>query len=332
MAKEISDTTLAEEGYVYSAYGSEKYLKHAVASVTSLRRYDKKRPAAIYCSSELRACLEKSEAGSLFEYVFDLPDENQSINGFKHNIHLFMPFERNLILDSDMIWCKNPDRLWLSLSPFPFTITGNQLSDLFFGSSKGISVIKDLILNKRKKTLDRFGLTYLSRVQAGMIYAQDPDLARRVSDEAKTYFSLRNETHFRSRTDETGRIDESCEWSMAMAMSKMKLQVFPWLNGFESPQLDFLESYTEYDPDFHSVSCLYYTQRLVYDLKGLKSDWFRNLLIRLITKIPGRGDYLYVTPYCIHFGWVHQKEPLNQFSVRCWSAFKKRNSLEKTAS
>ena len=330
MTTTLPGETKAIEGYVYSAYGSDKYLKHAVASVISLRRYDPHRPVAIYCSSDLQEYLLKSDASALFDQILELPSENQSINGFKHNIHLFMPYKRNLILDSDMIWCKNPNRLWQSLAPFPFTITGNQLSDLFFGSSKGVSVITDLLLNRRKKTLERFGLTYLSRVQAGMIYAQDPELTRRVSEEAKSYFSMRDDTHFKSRKNEKGRMDESCEWSMAMAMSQLKLQVFPWLNGYESPQLDFLERYTEYDPDFHQVSCLYYTQRLVYDLKGLKSDWIRNLLIRLLTLFPGRGDYLYVTPYCIHFGWVHQKEPLNQFSKRCWAAFKESKPLENT--
>lgn len=331
MTTPLSERAPAEEGYVYSAYGNKKYLKHAVASVISLRRYDQKRPVALYCSSELTSLLEDHEAGALFDQIHELPPENQSINGFKHNIHHFMPFQRNLILDSDMIWCKNPDRLWQSLAPFPFTVTGNQLSDLFFGSSKGISVLGDLIMNRRKRTLSRFGLSYLSRVQAGMIYARDVGLAERVSQKAKEYFSMRDQTHFRSRRNEKGREDESCEWSLAMAMSHLKLQVFPWLNGFESPQLDFLENYTEYDPDFHSVRCLYYTQRLVYDLKGLKSDWLRNLLIRILTTVPGRGDYLQVTPYCIHFGWVHQKEALNQFSLRCWSAFKKRKPLEKTA-
>ena len=103
-----------------------------------------------------------------------------------------------------------------------------------------------------------------------------------------------------------------------MAMAKLEVQVIPWLNGYESPQLDFIESYTEYDKDFKKVKCLLFGDQFIYDLKGLKKRWLQKLLIRAFTLIPGKGDYLYVTPYCLHFGWFHQKEPLNDFSERCW--------------
>ncbi|MDZ7682577.1 MAG: hypothetical protein U5J63_12920 [Fodinibius sp.] len=40
-----------------------------------------------------------------------------------------------------------------------------------------------------------------------------------------------------------GRSEESCEWSMAMAMSKLDLPVYPWLQGHTSPQLDYIADY-----------------------------------------------------------------------------------------
>lgn len=314
-----SNNKLADEGYVYVTYGDIKYLKHAVASVLTLRRYDKKRDVALYCSKEHLDLLEKNRLLDYFSHVLILPEENQSITGFKHNLYKFLPFHKNLFIDSDIVWCRDPDNLWIRLSSYRFTITGNQTADLFFGAHKGLGIIKDFLLGRRNRTLRRFGLSYLSRVQAGMIYISDTLLAKDVCERSKEYFNQSHLTHFRSRREEVGRNEESCEWSFAMAMSKLNLQVLPWLNGYESPQLDFIDHYTHYDEDFHHVECLMYTNKFVYDLKGLKAKPLQSLLVRMTTIIPGKGDFLYVTPYCLHFGWYHQKDPLNQFSERCWT-------------
>lgn len=319
MNSSFSSAPLADEGYVYSTYGNIKYLKHAVASIKTLRRYDEKRPVALFCSKKHEELLSEISA-DLFTHIFHLPEEHRSITGFKHNVYRFMPFKRNLFLDSDILWCKNPDALWEQFSAYKFTITGNQSSDLFFGAAKGFPVLKDFLLRRRKRTLRRFNLTYLSRVQSGMIYAADSELTKEVCDLAKTMLSRRGETHFRSRKEEEGRSEESCEWSFAMAMAKLKVQVMPWLNGFESPQLDFIEHYTRYDEDFKNVECLLFSNKFIYDLKGLKNRFLQKILISVFTSVPGKGDYLYVTPYCLHFGWYHQKKPLDIFSEKCWQS------------
>lgn len=318
MICDFNGVKLNSEGYVFVTYGDEKYLKNALASVTTLRRHDNRRDVALFCSPQHKKILQNYGVESEFNFIFQLPEEFQSINGFKHNLYLFLPFQKNIILDSDTIWCKNPDGLWCSLSGYKFTITGNQKADLFFGSSKGLSVLTDLLLFKRKRTLKRFNLTYLSRVQAGMIYIADDKLAETVCEEAKSFFKDQSFTHFRSRKEESGRNDESCEWSLSMAMAKMKLQVFPWLNGYESPQIDYIDNFTIHDENFNNVSCLYYTDSFVNDLKGLKYRWLQLLLLKLLTIIPGKGDFMYVTPYCLHFGWLHQKKHLNDFSEKNW--------------
>lgn len=317
MNSSFSGAPLADEGYVYSTYGKIKYLKHAVASVKTLRRYDDKRPVALFCSDAHKDLLSEYSI-DLFTHIFHLPDEFRSITGFKHNAYRFMPFKNNLLLDSDILWCKNPDNLWEHFYPYEFTITGNQSSDLFFGAPKGFPVLKDIFLRRRKRTLKRFDLTYLSRVQSGLIYAADYKLTKQVCELAKEMLSRRSETHFRSRKEEVGRSEESCEWSFAMAMAKLKIQVIPWLNGYESPQLDFIENYTRYDKDFKDVQCLLFSNKFIYDLKGLKSRFLQKILISTFTSLPGKGDYLYVTPYCLHFGWYHQKKPLDAFSEKCW--------------
>ena len=319
MSSTFSGNKIADEGYVYATYGSIKYLKHVIASIISLRRYDKDRPVALFCSEDHLAVIEKNSLREHINHIFILPEEYRSITGFKHNVYRFMPFHRNLYLDSDIVWCREPRNLWKAFSAYRFTITGNQVSDLFFGAHKGFGVLKDLLLGSRKRTLKRFGLTYLSRVQSGMIYAGDPELTEEVCELAKEMLRRRKETHFRSRKEEQGRSEESCEWSFAMAMSRLKVQVFPWLNGYESPQLDFIENYTRYDNSFENVECLLFGSQFIYDLKGLKNRFLQKSLIRLLTLLPGKGDYLYVTPYCLHFGWYHQKEPLNRFSNACWA-------------
>src|SRR5690606_10942397 len=219
MLRSVSVKPIAAEGYVYVVYGDEKYLRHAVASVVSLRRHDTSRPVALLCEDHHKDLLERHHLSHLFDVYVPLQPEHRSIVGFKHNVHRYLIFERNMFLDSDIIWCKNPDALWNSFAPYPFTITGTFVSDAFFGARKDAGIRVDILLNRRKRTLTRFGLTYLSRVQSGIIYAQDHDQTRRVCHLAAEMLRRKNDTHFRSRTLEQGRNEESCEWSLAMALS-----------------------------------------------------------------------------------------------------------------
>ncbi|HET6567028.1 MAG TPA: hypothetical protein VFG50_03625 [Rhodothermales bacterium] len=305
------------EGYVLHTYGPEKYLRHAIASATTIRRHDPDRPIALFCPDEHAAILAQSGLSELFQVVEYLPEANRSIIGFKHHLHEFKPFDRSLYVDSDMVWCRNPDALWTKLSTQPFTATGLEKADAYFGGPKGIGIIPDILLDRRRRTIDRFGLTHLPRVQAGMIYAQDPEVTRAVCERAATYLSAREETHFRSRLNE-GRNEETCEWSLAMAMSSMRLSVFPWLQGYESPQLDFIEGLTRYDTDFNEVSCRLYCDPFIYGLRGIPRFRLRDRLISLFSSLPGKGDYLDVTPFVVHFGWLQHKGPFYRFSERVW--------------
>jgi hypothetical protein len=319
MLKSVQQKRLAPEGYVYATYGHPRYLKHAVASVVSLRRYDEDRPVALACTKKHQNILEEHGLTEIFDHIHILPEENASIVGFKHYLHEFMFFEKNIFLDSDIIWCKEPESLWQSFEPYPFTVTGTQISDNFFGGPKNIGIVADILLRRRKRTLNHFGLTYLSRVQTGMVYARDYSLTRKVCELSQKMLDRKDETHFRSRTLEQGRSEESCEWSMAMAMSKLDLPVYPWLQGHTSPQLDYISDLTSHDADFEYVVCKYYCDRFVYSFRGLKSKLLRKLLVKIFSLMPGKGDYLKTTPYCLHFGWYHQKQPFFEFSERTWN-------------
>ncbi|HYW36437.1 MAG TPA: hypothetical protein VE868_13595 [Balneolaceae bacterium] len=324
MLHSIHHQKLAPEGYIYNTYGHPKYVKHAVASVVSLRRYDNERPVALVCVEKHKKILEEMCLDDLFDVIQILEPERASIVGFKHNLHEYMFFEKNMYLDSDIIWCKDPDPLWRAFEPYDFTITGTQISDNFFGGPKNLAVIKDILFQRRQRTLDRFGLTYLSRVQTGMMYAQDYNLTKKLCELARMMLSRKQETHFRSRTLEKGRSEESCEWSLAMAMSKLNIPVYPWLQGHNSPQLDYVREYTEHDSDFEYVKCKYYCDQVVYNFRGIQSNWFRKLLTNLFSLFPGKGDYLYATPYCLHFGWYHEKQPFYKFAERTWNALRKK--------
>lgn len=308
---------MATEGYVLHCYGSEKYARHAVASVATLRRYDTERPVALYCPEEHSKYLKESGVAPLFDRVEPLPEANRSIVGFKHHIYRFAPYDRCLFLDTDMVWCRDPDPLWKQLAAFPFTATGRYRADFFFGGPKGVGVLVDILLNRRKRTLKRFGLTYLPRVQAGMIYVQDNSMAQKMCEEAQHFLARVEETHFRSRLNE-GRSEESCEWSMAMAMSKLNLPVFSWMQGYSSPQMDFIAGLTTYDALFREVTCDYYTVPLVHDLRGIPNEWVRNLLMSILTRFPGLGDHMQITPFVLHFGWLHQKKPFYDFAEQVW--------------
>lgn len=306
------------EGYVLHTYGAEKYVRHAVASVVSLRRYDAERPVALYCPPKHQALLERHGLDTLFQHIGLLPEAHRSIVGFKLHLPRFTPFDRSLFIDSDIIWCRNPDPLWQQLAAYPVTATGLERADFFFGGPKGFGVIADALLDRRRRTMRRFGLTHLPRVQAGLLYVQDLELAEQMTAQAAHFLSRHAETHFRSRLAE-GRSEESCEWSLAMAMSRLGLPVFPWFQGANSPQLDFIEGLTTYDDDFHRVVCRYYCDPFVYSLRGLANARWRDLLIGLFSSLPGRGDYIDVTPYALHFGWLRHKEPFYDFAARTWN-------------
>ncbi len=316
------------EGYVLNTYGPVEYLHHAVASALTIRRHDAYRPMALFTTKEHRTELERYGLDALFEHVEILPERHRSLVGFKHHMHRFMPFDRNLYADSDIVWCRNPDPLWQQLAIYPFTSTGHERADFFFGGPKSLQVLLDIVLNRRRRTLKRFGLTHLPRVQSGLMYAQDRDLTQAVCEQAATFMSKRHLTHFRSRLDEYGRSLESCEWSLAMAISALQIEVYPWFQGYNSPQLDFIEPMTKFDPDFHQVKCYYPCDRFIYGLRGFPIEAVRKFLMGLFSLLPGKGDHIYVTPFALHFGWLHHKQPFYDFAERTWTRLTTQKPVE----
>ncbi|MFU8860662.1 MAG: hypothetical protein ACNA8K_09575 [Cyclonatronaceae bacterium] len=308
-----------QEGYIYHVYGQSKYLRHAVASALTIKRYDTNRKIALVCEEKHKIELAAAGLSDLFDVLYTIAPDHRSITGFKHNVHYYQLFDRSLFLDSDMIWCRDSGKLWSLLSAYKFTITGNLKADAFFGAAKGPRIIFDLLMKKRERTLKRFGLTYLSRVQSGMIFVQDNDLAQKICELADNMISRKDETHFQSRNQEHGRTLESCEWSLAMAMSVLDVPVFPWLQGHTSPQLDYIEDQCIHDENFEDVYCKYFTNSFIYSLRGIRHNRIRNLMIDILSFFPGYGDYMMVKPFCIHFGWLHQKQPFYEFSDRIWA-------------
>lgn len=317
------------EGYVLHTYGSERYLRHAVASVQTLRRHDSKRGVALYADESQIALLRERGLDHLFAVLEVLPEAHRSIVGFKHHLSLFKPFEQCLYVDSDIVWCRNPDPMWKKLQAYPFTATGLEKADAWFGGPKGAGIIIDRLLDRRRRTMKRFGLTYLPRIQAGVIYAADDQTTAHVTAKAREFLSRRSETHFRSRLDE-GRSEESCEWSLAMAMSSLDLPIIHWFQGQDSPQMDYIEGYVDHDLNFSDVRCLYYTDTFIHGLRGLPNARVRRALVDILSRLPGRGDYMWVTPYALHFGWIRHKQPFFDLSDRIWEALMLERDVERS--
>lgn len=306
-----------EEGYVLHSYGPPRYAQHAVASVETLRRHDAHRPVALYCPPAHRALLERHGLAGRFAVLADLPAAHRSIVGFKHHLHRFKPFARSLFVDADMVWCRDPEPLWARLRGRGFTATGLERADPFFGGPKGAGVLVDVLLRRRQRTLRRFGLSHLPRVQAGMIYADDDALTEAVCTTARGFLRRIDETHFRSRLEE-GRTEESCEWSLAMAMSRHEVPILPWFDGAESPQLDYIDSLTRHDDAFRTVRCRYHPSRLVYEMRGLPAPRLRGALMHSLAALAS-STWETVTPYALHFGWLHQKTPFYDLAARTWA-------------
>lgn len=308
----------SDEGYIFTSYGDDKYLKDAIIAADTIRRHDHNRPIALYCTEQHLAALKEWKLEHYFAVTRLLDEEHRSIVGFKHNLHKYMPFSRNMYLDSDMIVCRNPDPLWHQLQPYGYTITGQESADVFFGAPKHVGVALDILLRRRQRTLKRFGLTHLYRVQTGIMYASDPELTKKVDELAASYLDRKELTHFVSRTKEKGRHLESCEWSLGMAMSELKLFVYPWFHGYESPQLDYIHGMTRHDEDFTRVECLYYCNPFVQSLRGINQQAVRKAIMGLFAMMPRSADRMWVTPYILHFGWGHQKPYFREFTAKAW--------------
>ncbi len=314
------------QGYVLHIYGDEKYVHHAVASVVTLRRHDQDRPIALYASEEQISLLRESGLSGHFSVLLPLPEEYRSIVGFKHHLHLFRPFEKCLYVDADMVWCRNPDPLWSQLSGFTFTATGVERADIFFGAPKGVGILSHILTGRRGKTMKLFGATYLPRVQAGIIYSAEEEITRKVCTEAGFLLSRRSETHFGSRLSE-GRNEESCEWSLALAMSRLDLPIFNLFQGQNTAQIDYVEGLVRHDTDFERVSCLYFVDRLVHGFRGIRNPTVRKALTRIFLALPGKGDHMWVTPFVLHFGWLHHKQPFYDLAERIWEQELRRTAL-----
>jgi hypothetical protein len=315
------------EGYIFTSYGKKKYLKHAFVSASTIRRYDKKRPVALVCSKEHFDYINKNNLNAFFDRIEILSEEHESIVGFKHNLDQYMLFDRNMYLDSDMIMCRRPQNLWHRLLPYGFTITGQESADVFHGGHKSLNIFWDILFRRRQKTLKKFDISHLYRVQTGIMYASDLNLTQNILSKARYYFQNKKRTHFVSRINESGRKLESCEWSLSMAMSKLELYVTPWFDGYESPQLDFIEGLTTYDEYFTNVQCKYYCNPFIHGLRGLKSDFLRNVLLTLFSVLPRSMDHIWVSPYILHFGWKHQKKYYDEFARKQWEMIIKSEDL-----
>ena len=78
-----------------------------------------------------------------------------------------------------------------------------------------------------------------------------------------------------------------------MAMTKLKLYVYPWFNGYESPQLDYIHGMVEHDAEYLNVTVQHYSNPFIQQLRGLKSKALRNTLLSIFSSVtPKYGSYV----------------------------------------
>ena len=102
-------------------------------------------------------------------------------------------------------------------------------------------------------------------------------------------------------------------------MSHHKTPIFPWFQGHNSAQLDFIDGLTDYDPDFNNVTVDLYCDPFINSLRGIPNEKIRRRITKILSSWPGKGDLMKVTPFVIHFGWLHQKQPFYNFADRVWA-------------
>ena len=50
-----------------------------------------------------------------------------------------------------------------------------------------------------------------------------------------------------------------------------------------------------------------------------------------LSLLPGKGDYMWVTPYALHFGWMHHKQPFYDLADHIWDQLTIQNLSQQPA-
>lgn len=134
-------------------------------------------PLAVACSPKLRPVL-----APYFDHVVD---ENPSLKGFEHKVHLdkYSPFEDTFFFDSDVLLFKDLKEIVERWRGQPYTASGEYMVDGF--SSFGLD---------RRKVLEKIGKSKLAVIDgAGHAYFRKPgcfavfELAREITAKHREY-------------------------------------------------------------------------------------------------------------------------------------------------
>ena len=89
-----------------------------------------------------------------------------------------------------------------------------------------------------------------------------------------------------------------------------------------------VSAHVEHDDDFNSVSCHHFNHSLANRLRELPVPRIRNALLWLYCSLPGKSDYMMMTPFVLHFGWLKYKNVFNDMAERLWDNAVTERSLE----
>lgn len=309
---------MPEEGY--AVFLSARHTAaHAAATLATLRRYDRTRPAVAYGSDAHADALRRTATDGKaladgFDRVEVLGEAHRDEPGFWLHLDRFKPFERTLYVDGGAAWCRNPDPLWTMLALHPFTAAGAQ-RPAFALARRDLGGVWPALRDRRRVAMRAFGLTHLPHVLGVPVYAHDDHATRSVCATARALLARRHETPF---------CEGTWTWSLAAALSRAGLSVLEAQQGHASPRLDYAPGAVQHDPDFEDVAVRCYPDALAQALAQVRDPARRAHALRLVSALPGRGDYLDATPFILHFdlpadapdGSAGTPTPWDAFAVR----------------
>lgn len=76
-----------------------------------------------------------------------------------------------------------------------------------------------------------------------------------------------------------------------------------------------MPGHVEHDEEFTTAHCVHYLDPFVRSLRGLRSPLAREALTLLLSALPGRDDYLWLTPFALHFGWLQHKSRSSSWPI-----------------
>ncbi len=141
------------EGFITIAYGAKEYIRMARAMALSYRRFNSSRPFAVVTDEG-----NIKNLSPYFDIVIPLKSEYGKGVVQKLHMDLYAPFEKNVFIDSDCLFYKDPELVWQSYNQGDFTMRGWRYLTGYteYEQKDPYLFLDDVAATLRKRNLTRF--------------------------------------------------------------------------------------------------------------------------------------------------------------------------------